>query len=60
MLFAGVLVLTLCAYLMWWGRPVAGLVSSRIVGYDFYFSSGICLLLFVAVGLIAVGMTALV
>lgn len=59
MLVSGVLALAFVGYLGWWGRPVLGVVSPRIQGYDFYFSSGMCFLFFAAVVLISVGITKL-
>jgi len=52
---AGILTLALAGLLGYWGRPVLGVVSPRIQGYDFYFSSGMCLLFLAAVTLIGIG-----
>jgi hypothetical protein len=39
MLFAGIISLIVAILLGWWGRPVNHVVSPRIKGWDFYFSS---------------------
>lgn len=58
MLFsAGLLALSLCAFLIWWARPVEGIVSPRVAGYDFPFSTAVCLLLFASIALLMVGLT---
>jgi hypothetical protein len=58
MLFsAGLLALSLCAFLIRWARPVEGNVSPRVAGYDFPFSTAVCLLLFASIALLMVGLT---
>ena len=59
MLAAGIVTLMLCAVFGWWGRPVLGVVSPRIQGYDFYFSSTMFMLFLTAVALIGVGIARL-
>jgi hypothetical protein len=56
MLFAGgIIALVVTALVGWWGRPMSGVVSPRIEGWDFYFSSALFLLGLATVTLLVLG-----
>ena len=56
MIFGGVFALALAGGLVWWPRPVDGVVSVRLKGIELLYSVGVCLLAFAAVALLARGM----
>jgi hypothetical protein len=55
MILAGLLGLALCVFLIWWGRPIDGVMSPRVQRFELLFSTKVCLVFAAAVALIVVG-----
>lgn len=55
MIFAGLLGLALGVFLIWWGRPINGIISPRVKRIEMAYSTTICLVLAGAVAMLVVG-----
>ena len=57
MIFAGIAMLVICVALGWWARPIGGIVSPRIKGYDYYVSGAVFWLLIFGLIFVGAGVT---
>lgn len=55
MVLAGLLGLALGVFLIWWGRPVNGVVSPRVQSFELLYSTMICVVFAAALAMIIVG-----
>ena len=55
MIIGGVFTLALAGGLVWWARPLDGVVSVRLKGIELLYSVSVCLLTFAAVALLVRG-----
>jgi hypothetical protein len=55
MIFAGLLGLALGVFMIWWGRPINGIISPRVKRIEMVYSTTICLVLAGAVAMLVVG-----
>lgn len=55
MVFAGLLGLALGVFLIWWGRPVNGVMSPRVQGFELLYSMTICLVFAGALAMLVAG-----
>jgi hypothetical protein len=53
--FAGLLGLALGVFLIWWGRPVNGVMSPRVQSFELLYSMTICLVFAGALAMIVAG-----
>ena len=55
MIFAGLLGLALCGFLVWWGRPINGVISPRVLSIELFYGTTICLMFAGALAMIVAG-----
>lgn len=55
MIFAGLLGLALCGFLVWWGRPINGVISPRVQSIELLYGTTICLVFAGALAMIVAG-----
>jgi len=55
MMFAGLLGLALCGFLVWWGRPINGVISPRVQSIELFYGTTICLMFAGALAMIVAG-----
>lgn len=55
MVFAGLLGLALGVFLIWWGRPINGVMSPRVQSFELLYSITICLVFAAALAMIVAG-----
>lgn len=55
MVFAGLLGLALGVFLIWWGRPINGVMSPRVQSFELLYSITICLVFAGALAMIVAG-----
>jgi hypothetical protein len=55
MVFAGLLGLALAAVLIWWGRPINGVISPRVQSFELLYATTICLVFAGALAMLVAG-----
>lgn len=55
MVLAGLLGLALCVFLIWWGRPINGVMSPRVQSIELLYGTTICLVFAGAVAMVIAG-----
>ena len=55
MVFAGLLGLALVVFLIWWGRPINGVISPRVKRFELLYSTTICGVFAAALAMIIAG-----
>jgi hypothetical protein len=53
--FAGLLGLALAAFLVWWGRPINGVMSPRVQSFELLYATTICAVFAGALALLVAG-----
>lgn len=52
---AGLMTLALSGWLLWWGRPVDGVISPRVVRVELLYSMATCLAFLAAITMLVMG-----